>query len=126
VATRLLPICDYDGCMHEARCKLAHATLPGVRVFFRINGTIAVYESENDAYKLVFDGATGGAAGGGGGGSGGGGSSVGNDDFAFDQEPPLILYDQFGIPFALPPRVANKAHALACHLMPQPQPPPAR
>lgn len=117
VATRLVPLCDIDDCENRLRLKLTSysshdncAHIPGLRVFFRINGSIAVYESEHDPYKLVLNKP-----------DSAGGSHVMFDGGDFTSHAvatsPLILYDQFGRPYALPPRVAAKANMLACALL---------
>jgi hypothetical protein len=100
VVCRVLAVCDFDGCERETLQRLAAGTLPGIRVVLRVNGSIIICESDQDAYKHV----------------------LGAHDDSFDTlgdyaEPPVFAYDANGRPYAMPRRLAAQAHNLACNLL---------
>ena len=118
VATRLVALCDSIECSDALLTKMAGvlvppdfaAAIPGLRVFFRLDGSIGVYESERDAFKMWFcqPPATAGR-------SSDARKLFDASDFA-QTSGSVVVFDQQGNSYALPPKVAEKAYYLACSM----------
>jgi len=117
VATRLIALCDSDECLDSLLTRMGDvlkppaysASLPGLRVFFRLDGAIGVYESEKDPIKLSF-----------GNGSGACGQSFASStDFAHIDKS-VMTTDQHGNVYALPPKIAKKSFHLAAFIASDP------